>query len=50
MLRHSHLPKLEDAGLVEYDSRSETVRYWSQPSLEELLEHVRHKEHQSEYR
>lgn len=43
-LCHVHLPKLEDAGFVEYDSRSETVRYWPQPSLEEWLEHARHKE------
>ncbi|WP_255167416.1 DUF7344 domain-containing protein [Natrononativus amylolyticus] len=43
-LRHVHVPKLEDLGVVEYDSRSETVRYWSQPTLEEWLEHARHKE------
>ncbi len=43
-LQHIHLPKLEDAGLLEHDRRSETVRYWSQPSLEEWLEHAYHKE------
>ncbi|MFC6718879.1 hypothetical protein ACFQGT_14650 [Natrialbaceae archaeon GCM10025810] len=43
-LQHVHLPKLEDAGIVEYDPRSETVRYWTQPSLEEWLEHAHHKE------
>ncbi|ELY64489.1 DUF7344 domain-containing protein [Natrinema versiforme] len=43
-LQHSHLPKLEDAGVLEHDRRSETVRYWGQPSLEEWLEHARHKE------
>ena len=43
-LQHVHLPKLEDAGILEYDSRSETVRYWSRPSLEEWLEHAQHKE------
>ena len=43
-LTHAHLPKLEDAGLIEHDSRSEMVRYWGQPSLKELLEHARHKE------
>ncbi|WP_247001328.1 DUF7344 domain-containing protein [Halosolutus gelatinilyticus] len=43
-LQHVHLPKLEDAGLIEYDLRSETVRYWHQPSLEEWLEHAKHKE------
>ena len=43
-LQHTHLPKLEDAGILEHDQRSETVRYWSQPSLEEWLEHAQHKE------
>lgn len=43
-LQHSHLPKLEDAGILEHDQRSETIRYWGQPSLEEWLEHARHKE------
>ncbi|QLG48206.1 DUF7344 domain-containing protein [Natrinema halophilum] len=43
-LTHVHLPKLEDAGILEHDRRSETVRYWSQPSLEEWLEHAYHKE------
>ena len=43
-LHHVHLPKLEAAGIVEYDSRSETIRYWGQPSLDEWLEHAHHKE------
>ena len=43
-LQHTHLPKLEDAGVLEHDQRSETVRYWNQPSLEEWLEHAEHKE------
>ncbi|THE63365.1 hypothetical protein D8Y22_18905 [Salinadaptatus halalkaliphilus] len=43
-LQHVHLPKLEDAGVLETDQRSETVRYWTQPSLEEWLEHAYHKE------
>lgn len=32
-LLHSHLPKLEDQGLVEYDPRTETVNYAYPPSL-----------------
>lgn len=43
-LQHIHLPKLEDAGVLEHDQRSDTVRYWTQPSLEEWLEHAHHKE------
>lgn len=43
-LQHTHLPKLADAGVLEHDQRSETVRYWTQPSLAEWLEHARHKE------
>ncbi|ELY48218.1 DUF7344 domain-containing protein [Natronorubrum sulfidifaciens] len=43
-LQHTHLPRLEDAGILEHDHRSETVRYWTQPSLEEWLEHAHHKE------
>ncbi|MFU8869272.1 hypothetical protein [Natronococcus sp.] len=43
-LRHSHLPKLDDTSLLEHDQRSDTVRYWNQPSLEEWLEHAKHKE------
>ncbi|EMA40995.1 DUF7344 domain-containing protein [Halobiforma nitratireducens] len=43
-LCHVHLPKLEEVGVVEHDQRSETVRYWTQPSLEEWLEHAEHKE------
>lgn len=43
-LQHVHLPKLADAGVLEHDQRSDTVRYWTQPSLEEWLEHAQYKE------
>lgn len=43
-LQHVHLPKLENAGFIEYDERSETIRYWRQPSLDEWLEHAFYKE------
>ncbi|WP_114579390.1 hypothetical protein [Saliphagus sp. LR7] len=36
-LHHAHLPKLDDVGIVEYDPRSETVRYHPTPRLEKLL-------------
>lgn len=43
-LRENHLPKLAEADIVEYDSRSDVARYWRQPTLEEYLEHTHFKE------
>ncbi|MFC4450320.1 DUF7344 domain-containing protein [Halorussus aquaticus] len=43
-LREEHLPRLADADVVEYDARSDVVRYWRQPTLEEYLEHTHYKE------
>jgi hypothetical protein len=37
-LQHTHLPKLATIGAVEYDSRSETVRYHGDELVEALLE------------
>lgn len=39
-LRHSTLPRLEDAGVIEYDPRSETVRYQGDSDLEALLDAI----------
>ncbi|WP_336000022.1 DUF7344 domain-containing protein [Halorientalis halophila] len=39
-LHHRHLPKLDDAGIVDYDPRSHTARYWGQPTVEKWAEHV----------
>jgi hypothetical protein len=36
-LLHNHLPRLADAGVLEYDQRSEMVRYWGDSRLETLL-------------
>lgn len=36
-LHGNHLPKLEEAGVVEYDARSGDVRYHSSPLLERGL-------------
>jgi len=47
-LRTVHLPRLADADVVEYDARSDVVRYWRQPTLEEYLEHTHYKERPDE--
>ncbi|MFT4923718.1 MAG: DNA-binding transcriptional ArsR family regulator [Haloarculaceae archaeon] len=39
-LRHVHLPKLAERGVIEYDSDSDTVRYESHESIEKLLRFV----------
>ncbi|QLD90315.1 hypothetical protein HWV07_15235 [Natronomonas salina] len=39
-LVHSDLPRLEDAGVVEFDQRSRTVRYQGSTELERLLQFV----------
>ena len=39
-IQHKHLPRLVDAGLVEYDARSKTIRYHPNERLERLLEAV----------
>ena len=36
-LHHTHLPKLADVGFIEYDDRSETVRYRGEPAVEEIV-------------
>lgn len=43
-LLHSHLPKLANAGVIEYDARSGAIRYWVHPSLQEWIEHAERKE------
>lgn len=36
-LHHIHLPKLKEAGLIEYDTQSETVRYQADDMVEASL-------------
>lgn len=43
-LHHVHLPKLAQAGFVDYDRRQGTVRYEQVPALEEWVDHARYKE------
>ena len=33
-LHHDHIPRLADAGLVDYDARTGTIRNWNAPSLD----------------
>ncbi|WP_449289205.1 DUF7344 domain-containing protein [Natrarchaeobius halalkaliphilus] len=39
-LRHQHLPRLTQCNIIEYDNRHETVRYYSDPVVEQCLEFV----------
>jgi hypothetical protein len=39
-LEHVHLPKLEKAGLIEYDPRNETVRGRLHPPFPTIIAHV----------
>ncbi|MDZ7730112.1 MAG: hypothetical protein U5K37_02715 [Natrialbaceae archaeon] len=39
-LSHVHLPHLESAGLVEFDNRSETVRYHPRSLVRETVDMV----------
>lgn len=43
-LHNVHLPRLADEQVVEYDPRSDTVRYWGQPTLEEYANHAAYRE------
>ena len=40
VIHHVHLPKLTDAGVVEYNARSQELHYWPHERLEDLLDHV----------
>jgi hypothetical protein len=35
-----HLPRLDEKGVLDFDGRSESVRYWGQPTLEKWAEHA----------
>ena len=39
-LQHTHLPKLDETDVIDYDARSTTIRYHGHPGLEALLEAV----------
>ena len=39
-LHHNHLPKLDDAGALDYDRRSRFVRYRGEDEFDEMLQHL----------
>jgi hypothetical protein len=39
-LEERHLTVLASAGVIDFDDRSGTVKYWGQPTVEKWLEHV----------
>lgn len=43
-LHHVQVPRLVEAGILEYDRRQGTIRFRGDPALEEWAEHARYKE------
>lgn len=43
-LHHSHLPRLADAEVLDYDTRHGTIRFPGHGEVEEWLEHARSRE------
>lgn len=43
-LHHNHLPRLSNAGILDYDERQGTIRFTGNPALEEWVEHARQSE------
>lgn len=43
-LHHIHLPKLTEAGVLEYDSRSQQLRYWGDDLIEKWLDRIQREE------
>lgn len=39
-LVHEHLPRLDEAGVLDFDARSKSVYYWGSPTLEKWAEHA----------
>ncbi len=39
-LVEEHLPRLDEAGVLDFDERSGSVHYWGQPTVEKWAEHA----------
>ncbi|WP_128477699.1 DUF7344 domain-containing protein [Halorussus pelagicus] len=39
-LHHIHIPKMVDAGVVDYDARTQEIRYWGSDRLERWHERI----------
>lgn len=39
-LVEDHLPRLDQAGVLDFDARSDSVHYWGHPTLEKWSEHA----------
>ena len=39
-LQHHHMPKMADAGVIDYDIRSQVIRYHGNEALEDLFDRV----------
>ncbi|MDT3436335.1 ArsR family transcriptional regulator [Haloarcula sp. 1CSR25-25] len=39
-LEEEHLPVLHRAGLIDYDERSDAVKYWGSPTVEKWADHA----------
>lgn len=37
-LHHKHLPALAETGIIDYDARSNTIKYWGLDHLEQHLD------------
>jgi hypothetical protein len=47
-LHHVHVPKMVDTGILDYDHRSQVLRYWSNDRLEAWLDRIRAVESESD--
>jgi hypothetical protein len=43
-LHHIHIPKLVDAGLIDYDARNQEIRYWGSDRLERWHERIQNRD------